>query len=170
MYSLNVSVPSSVGTRATALGRELPRARTRGRDEHSLCVKRFETASAAEFEFVRTRCHEVLADVQPFEITVTELDYFAQATNGSSPVVYLAVESPALDELHRRLVDVFGPIQDLEGDEYVPHVTVARGGELDRARALTERKMEPIRFPVSSLTFWDARRNRQMGEVALGPR
>jgi len=47
------------------------------------------------------------------------------------------VESPELHRLHERLCEAFDPVPDMEGEGYVPHVTVARSGDaaalLDRA-------------------------------------
>ncbi len=70
------------------------------------------------------------------------------------PLAYLLIESPALFEIHERLCSVFEPIEGLEGDDYVPHVTIARGGDADRLEGT--KADEPITWTVDSLILWAA--------------
>ncbi len=167
MYSLNVPVPGEVGRLASQLARDLPAARARTRDEHTLVVKRLGTGDRGTLQRVRPAVREALAGSPAFEARVAEVDYFAEAADGPSPVVYLPVESPQLRRLHDRLCDVTDPIEDIEGEAYVPHVTVARGGSEEAARRLADRAIEPVTWTVSELAFWDAERGVSAGELSL---
>lgn len=123
--------------------------------------------SATTYSHLEARAREALVGQPAFEAAVTGIEYFPEAVSGPSPVVYLAVESPELVALHERLTDPFEPVEDIEGEGYTPHVTIARGGSLEQARAITEREIDPIRWTVSELTFWDARRNLSVSTVSL---
>jgi len=95
------------------------------------------------------------------------VDYFARPPRGPGPVVYLAVESPGLRRLHRRLVERFGAVPGLEGDDYVPHVTLARGGDPAAAERAATRDVEPVAWTVSELEAWDAERREAIGRIDL---
>lgn len=164
MYSLNVPLPSSVTRLATELARELPAARARVRGEHTLVCKRLGEGPHARLE---ARLREALPGTPAFEAQVTGVDYFAEAETGPSPVVYLTVESPGLRALHERLLETFDPIAGLEGEEYVPHVTVARDGDLAAAERLAERELDPITWTVTSVTSYDAERHEPVREFSL---
>lgn len=164
MYSLNVPLPSAVTRLAGRLGRQLPGARARPRGEHTLVCKRLGEADYARLD---ARAREVLSGTPPFEARVDGVGWFPDAARGRSPVVYLTVESPELRRLHERLCGEFDPIDGLEGAEYVPHVTIARGGDRGRARRLTEREIEPVEWPVESLEFYDAERSQRVSRIAL---
>ncbi|MEF8781542.1 MAG: 2'-5' RNA ligase family protein [Haloarculaceae archaeon] len=167
MYSLNVPVPVDVSRLASELARELPAARARGRDEHTLVAKRLGEDDGAAFGRLASRAREALAGTPAFEARVTGVDHFAEAAAGLSPVVYLAVESPGLVSLHRDLARAFDPVEGLEGEAYVPHVTVARGGSVDAARRLADRDVDLIEWTVTELVFWDAERGERAGTVSL---
>jgi len=47
------------------------------------------------------------------------------------------------------------------------HVTLARGGNLDAARRLAEREIDPIEWTISELEFWDASRAEVVRSVSL---
>ncbi|EMA66074.1 hypothetical protein C461_12908 [Halorubrum aidingense JCM 13560] len=93
----------------------------------------------------------------PFEVAVVGIRTFDVPASGSRPVVYLAVESDALVRLHRRLCAVYGAISGIEGDAYVPHVTLARGGNPDPGVVadLVAADVEPIRWRVHALDLYD---------------
>lgn len=167
MYSLNVPVPSPVATLAGRLARELPRARSRRQHEHTLVVKRLGAADRQTFQRLAAKTRDTLAGFPAFEARITGVDYFAQPASGASPVVYLAVESPGIERLHDTLTEVFDPVADIEGEAYVPHVTIARGGSLAAARALAEQSIEPIEWTVSALVFWDGERAQSAGKLTL---
>lgn len=159
MYSLNVQVPAPVARLASALARELPGARARTRDEHSLLVKRLGGRDGFEADRLPSRVRDAIAGTPPFEVATTGVAVFEEPETGTGPVVYLAVESPELVALHRRLCEEFEPVAHLEGEAYVPHVTIARGGEIEAARQLAEREVGPVSFEVTELVIWDAERS-----------
>lgn len=167
MYSLNVPVPGEVAALASEIARDLPTARARTRGEHTLGVKRFATGEESGYNPLEARVRELLRGQPAFEVAVTELDYFDDAVTGTSPVVYLAVESPELTALHRRLTDSFEPLEGIEGEGYTPHVTVARGGSPARATRVVEQEIEQIQWTVSTLMFWDARHGERVSTVSL---
>lgn len=165
MYSLNVPVPAAIGRLATDLASELPGARPRARGEQTLVVKRFPTD--VPYHRLEARVRDVLAGQPAFEVAVTEIEQFETAVMGPSPVVYLAVEGPELTRLHATLAEAFDPVPDLEGDDYVPHVTIARGGSPESAAALTERSIESRTFDVTNLVFRDAERGEDVSRLSL---
>lgn len=167
MYSLNVPVPGSVSALASELAREVPQARARTRENRTLVVKRLEDGDRTAFDRFAARAREELRGAPAFAARVTGIDYFPEAVSGPSPVVYLAVDSPGLVDVHRMLASAFDPVEDIEGDGYVPHVTIARGGSLDAARRLVDREIDPIEWDVSELTFWDAQRCQPAGTISL---
>ena len=167
MYSLNVPLPGEVSAFAADLARDLPGARARVRDERTLVVKRLGGDDRSEFRRLAARAREALAGAPAFEARVVGVGVFEEAAAGPSPVVYLAVESPGLVALHRRLAEVFEPVEGIEGKNYVPHVTVARGGSVAAARRLAGRGVEPLEWTVSELAFRDADRGQPAGTVSL---
>jgi len=166
VYSLNVPVPAEVARLARDLARRLPAARARERGDHTLVCKRLGTDDAG-YHRVEARAREAVAGTIPFAVRVTGIDRFADAVTGSSPVVYLAVESPGLERLHGHLCERFDPVPDLEGEEYTPHVTVARGGSPERARELCGTGVEPVEWTVTALEFRDAERGQSVSIVSL---
>lgn len=167
MYSLNVPPPSEVTALAQTLAHDLPMARARTRGEHTLVAKRLGATDRTDFQHVAARVREALAGTPSFEARTTGIDYFSEDPVGSSPVVYLTIESPELHRLHRRLCDVVDPVANFEGDDYAPHVTIARGGSTDAADRLADRGIEPVTWTVTELQFWDATRSVPVGTVSL---
>lgn len=168
MYSLNVPVPGRVAALASDIARDLPEARARSRGEHTLCVKRLDAnGETAPYSRHEARTREVLAGQPAFEVRVTGVDYFLEVVTGSSPVVYLAIESPELRRLHERMVGVFPTLDAIEGSEYTPHVTVARGGSIAAAERAADRQIEPVSWTVSELSFWDATHRQSVSTVSL---
>jgi len=164
VYSLNAPVPGRVRQVASSLYPEL-RAFESIREEHSLLAKRF--AEDERFERLEQRVRRVLAGAPAFEAAVTGIDYFADPPSGTAPVVYLEVESPGLLQLHARLVEEFGAFPGLEGEDYVPHVTLAREGDVADARRVAQRNVERIEWTVGELSFKDARYDGTIGTVSL---
>ena len=164
MYSLNVPPPSAVTRLASDLARDVPRARARPRGEHTLVCKRLGDGDGAR---LASRVREALVGVAPFELRVSSIDLFETATTGTGPVVYLDVESRGLRKLHRRFCDVFDPVDGIEADDYTPHVTIARGGDLAGARRLARREIEPITWTADRLSVWDSHRNVSVREFSL---
>ena len=52
---------------------------------------------------------------------------FEVADRGTSPVLYIEVKSIGIKVLHETLVSVFGCVKGVEGENYIPHITIARG-------------------------------------------
>lgn len=148
MYSCNVPVPADISRLARGLATETLTATPR--DRHTLVAKRLGDGDAA---VLARRLRESLDGLDPFTVHISGVEVFDRPPTGPAPVAYLAVESPALSRLHRRLCSVFDPIVGLEGDEYVPHVTVARGGDADR---LAGRAVDDAGWTVESLSLWSA--------------
>ncbi|NLV04980.1 2'-5' RNA ligase family protein [Haloarcula rubripromontorii] len=167
MYSINVPLPSAVTSLAADLASELPLAQRRGRGEHTLVAKRLGDGDHAAYAQLEAKGREALRGQPAFEAEVSKVEQFETAVTGPSPVVYLAVESPGLVALHERLCERIDPVDEMEGAEYIPHVTVARGGDRDAAARLVERDIDPIRWTVDELTFYDADRNQPVSRVSL---
>lgn len=165
MYSVNVPVPGRIAALAGDLAAELPRARTRQRGTHTLVAKRL--TGDEPYAQREARAREVLRGAPAFEARVDGLGVFDRPVTGTGPVVYLRVESPGLRALHERLLTAFEPVDDLEGEDYTPHVTVARGGDRDAAWALAERAVEPYEWTVDELAFWDAERSQRVSRFSL---
>jgi 2'-5' RNA ligase len=171
VFSLNVPVPGSVARIASELRPALAGAGVdRFRDRHSLVVKRFEDEEENGWSLprLRERLRPVLRGSPAFEARVTRADVFETPPRGPGPVVYLAVESPGLGALHDRLVDAFGAVDGLEGDDYAPHVTLGRGGTFDAdALATLSGRVEPVTWTVSELVVHDARHRETVSRLSL---
>ncbi|ELZ54608.1 MULTISPECIES: 2'-5' RNA ligase family protein [Halorubrum] len=170
MFSLNVPLSPAVDRLAGDLHPKLE-GFDRVRERHTLVCKRFGVGDVRDAEGdagetparedaldrLRGRLSRPLARTDPFEVAVTGVDVFDAPASGSRPVVYLAVESGGLVRLHRRLCAAFGAVEGIEGDDYVPHVTLARGGnpEPGAVAALVDAAFEPIRWRVHALDVWD---------------
>ncbi|WP_135535050.1 2'-5' RNA ligase family protein [Halostella pelagica] len=164
MFSINAPVPGRVARIASDLHPSLV-GFDRIREHHSLLVKRF-----GDPDHVASLQHEArraMGDAPAFEVAVTGVDYFSDPPEGSAPVVYLTVESPGLRQIHDRLVERFGAVDMLEGDDYTPHVTLARDGSEADARRLAEREIEPVTWTVSELQFWDGTYGESVSTVSL---
>lgn len=168
MYSLNAPVPGEVERLAEELFPTLT-AFERIRERHALLVKRLGEVEAARVgpDRLAERLRPVLSGTPAFEARISEIDYFADPPLGSGPVVYLAVESPGLRRLHRRLVEAFGAVDDLEGESYVLHVTLARGGSVDAAARLADTEIEPITWTVSELLLWNQKYREVVRRISL---
>jgi 2'-5' RNA ligase len=166
VFSLNVPVPGAVRRLASDLhpalvGFESVRA------EPTLVAKRLGAPGPGEYDAVQKRVRRALVGAPAFEARIDGVGVFREPPSGPSPVVYLAVESPGLAALHDRLVEAFEPVPDLEGESYVPHVTLARGGDADAAERLAGREVEPVTWTVTELEFYDARHGEPAGTIPL---
>ncbi|WP_254522023.1 2'-5' RNA ligase family protein [Natrinema caseinilyticum] len=164
MYSVNVPVPGRVRRLADDLYPEVVGFET-VRENHSCLLKRL--GDADHVAQLQQRAHRALEGAPAVEAEITGIDYFEDPPLGSAPVVYLAVESPGLEGIHADLADAFEPVEGLEGPDYVPHVTVARGGDLETATRLAAREIEPVRWTVSELEFWDGTYKLPVSRVSL---
>lgn len=166
VLSLNVPVPGQVKRLAEGLRPALT-GFDRIRDRHTMVCKRFEDDAEGGRARIQGRARQVLAGAGPFEARVTGIDVFGEPLAGPGPVVYLAVESPGLLDVHRRLVEEFGAVPAFEGESYVPHVTIARGGNPDALERILDHDVEPVTWTVSELIFWDGRYEELVGTVSL---
>lgn len=167
MYSLNAPVPGAI----SALAWDLRSALTgfeRIRDELTLVVKRMEGRSAGEFAAEERAIRQAIAGTAPMEAAVVGVDVFEEPPAGPAPVVYLEVESPGLIELHTQLVEHYGALGPVEGADYTPHITLARGTDDPSIIEMVREVAEPQHtWTIDRLVFWDARRGVPAGEVSL---
>ena len=170
MFSLNVPLPPTIDRLASDLHPKLS-GFDRVRDHHTLVCKRFGVDDVSEsgerddepprradaLDRLRGRLGRTLGRAAPFEVAVTGVDTFDAPASGSAPVVYLTVESDGLARLHGRLCDAFGAVEGIEGDDYEPHVTLARGGnpEPGAVASLVDAAFDPVRWRVHALDVWD---------------
>lgn len=185
MFSLNVPLPPSVGRLAADLHPKRS-GFDRVRERRTLVCKRFgardvpdrgedadrsgrsDSSNGApdgdppldKGDALAALCDDLrphLSGTDPFDAAVTGFDVFDAPASGSRPVVYLAVESGGLVRLHRRLCAAYGAIEGIEGDDYVPHVTLARGGDPAPGAVadLVATEFDPIRWRVHALDVYD---------------
>lgn len=172
VFSLNVPVPGQVARLAAALHPQLVGFESR-RETHSLVVKRFDgstlqaTQPEVQLSQLQQELPHELTGTPAFEAKVGAIDYFAEPARGDSPVVYLTVDSPGLRQLHEELVGAYGAIEGLEGVDYVPHVTLARGGSVADADRLASQAVDPVSWTVSQLTIWDSRYREPVARYSL---
>ncbi|MFC7325142.1 2'-5' RNA ligase family protein [Halorubrum rutilum] len=179
MFSLNVPLPPAIGDFAADLHPKLS-GFDRVRDRHTLVCKRLGVEAVPDrvdgngsssgrdggapsppkpdaLAALREDLRPLLSGTGPFDAAATEVDVFDAPASGSRPVVYLAVESDALVRLHHRLCAAYDAIEGIEGDDFVPHVTLARGGNPDPGVVadLVNREFEPIRWRVHAMEVYD---------------
>ena len=158
MYSLNAPVPAPVARLASGLAADLLDASVRQR--HTLVVKRLGEDDPGG---LADAARAVVAGTDPFPARVTGVGIFRDPPSGAGPVAYLSVESPGLRRLHRRLCERFDPVEGLEGDDYVPHVTVARGGDADRLAG----SEADAAWTVDRLHVWSGDYDEPVESIAL---
>jgi len=168
VYSLNVPLPPPV----RALFREFrphlvgfesvrdPRTAT-------LVVKRLDAADRREYLRAERDANAALRGAPAFEARIDDVGVFDDPTAGPGPIVYLAVESPGLRRVHRQLVDDLGRIEDLEGDDYTPHVTLARDGPRRAVERVRDVDFDPVTWTVDEIEFYDANVNERIEAVPL---
>lgn len=163
MYSVNVSVPPAVRRIAADFAPRLTPFEDI-RDHHSLLVKRFRETDR---HMLRERLRTAMRGTERFEVTVGDVGYYERPPRGPGPVVYLEVESEELRALHERLVDTFGAFDGFEGEDYSPHVTLARGGDNLDAADLAGTRVEPVTWTVRALDLYDGSRREAVGKISL---
>jgi 2'-5' RNA ligase len=163
VFSLNVPLPPAVESLAAELVPGLPGApRT---SFTAVCKRLGDLSDAARHE---KRARRALRDAPGFEARVSRIGVFHDPPAGPAPVVYLAVESPGLHAVHRRLCETFDPVDGIEGEGYTPHVTLARGlGEFESLDGVEDRPVGPVEWRVDHLEFYDARHGQPAGRVSL---
>lgn len=158
MYSLNAPVPTEVSRLARGLASECFSATPR--DRHTLVIKRLGEGDTQRLaDEVRRR----IVGTEPFSARAVGIETFDNPPAGSAPVAYLRIESPGIDRIHTRLCERFGAIEGLEGDDYDPHVTIARGGDAHR---LVGREVDH-EWIVDSLFVWSGKYNEPVERIAL---
>ncbi|MFC7167224.1 2'-5' RNA ligase family protein [Halospeciosus flavus] len=172
MYSVNVPVPQAVRSLAADLRPALSDFE-RIRQRPTLLCKRLPAENRREYLDAERRARRALDGLPPFAVRIDGIDVFEDPPSGTAPVVYLSVTSPGLDEAHRRLVDEFGAIDGLEGEDFVPHVTLARqydGGPVyreDPTDRLRRKEIDPIEWDATELQFYDASYGERIDSVSL---
>jgi 2'-5' RNA ligase len=168
VFSLNVPVPGRVRRVAADLHPRLS-SFEQVRDEHTLVAKRLGEPDPAEYPAIEGRIRRSLAGTDPFDAAVDGVGVFEDPPAGPGPVVYLAVDSPGLVAVHERLCEAVAPVDGMEGDGYVPHVTLARGGSLAAARSLAEggADVERVEWTVDALAFYHRDGGGGAGRVRL---
>ncbi|WP_435068141.1 2'-5' RNA ligase family protein [Haloplanus sp. C73] len=166
MYSLNVPVPGTVERLASELHPHLV-AFDKVRERHSLVCKRFDVDETG-YDHLRERLRVALSPTPAFEVRITGIDAFETPIRGPAPVVYLDVESPGLYDLHHRIVEEFGVVdEELEGPGYTPHVTLARGGNVADVDRLRELDIDPVTWTVSEVDLWSQIHHAKAWTVSL---
>lgn len=158
MYSLNVPVPVTISRLARGVASECITATPR--DRHTFVIKRL---GADRPSHLSDRLRRILSGQAPFSASVTGIDVFDTPTAGTGPVAYLAIESPDVIQMHNELSEHFEPIEGIEGEDYVPHITIARGGDADKLR---NRHLSDV-FTVESLQIWAAKYEEPVERLAL---
>jgi len=179
VFSLNVPLPPVIADLAADLHPKIS-GFDRVRDRHTLVCKRLGVEDVPDridgngsncgreggapsppksdaLAALRDDLRPLLSGTDPFDVAVTDIDVFDAPVSGSRPVVYLAVESEELARLHHRLCAVYGAIEGIEGDDFVPHVTLARGGNPDPGVVadLVTTDFEAIRWRVHAIEVYD---------------
>jgi 2'-5' RNA ligase len=158
VYSLNAPVPAEISRLARGLASNCFDATPRER--HTLVVKRLGDGEPRNLASeVRSR----IVGTDPFSARVTGVDTFEDPATGRGPVAYLRIESPGIERLHRRLCERFDPAEGIEADDYVPHITVARGGDAGRL-AGTDLDRE---WTVDALVVWSSEYREPVERIAL---
>ncbi|WP_049980352.1 2'-5' RNA ligase family protein [Halolamina rubra] len=152
---MNLRVPPAVERLADSLHPKLTPFE-RVRERHTLVVKRIEADTWQRGGGgVRERLRRVLDETRPFPVRIDGVDYFADPPDGRGPVVYLSVESEGIRQLHRRLCREFPVVDALEGENYVPHVTLARGGSVADAERVADTEIDPVEWTAERALTWD---------------
>lgn len=168
MYSVNVPVPPEIRELASRLRPALSGFdRIRPARSRTLVLKRLPANDRREFLQVAQRARDALEGTPPFEAAVTGIETFWDPPKGSGPVAYLAVEGEGLSRIHDRLVGEFDAVAELEGPNYVPHVTLARGGPQSAPNPLQYREIESVRFTVDTLELYDSVHTERVESIHL---
>lgn len=164
MISLNVPVPGRVGRLAADLAPLLAGFDRRPRPL-TLVIKRL--GSVDDLDRTTAVVRRALAGTTPFDARVVGIDRFESPATGGGPVVFLAIDSEVIEGLHRRLCEAFEPVEGIEGADYVPHVTLAQGGEPAAAERLMDRPIDDVQWTVTGLVLWDSASQRPRGRLRL---
>ncbi|WP_254821063.1 2'-5' RNA ligase family protein [Haloglomus halophilum] len=160
-YSLNVPVPSEVARLAAGLATECLTAEPR--EHHTMVLKRL--GEAEDYRRLIGQVRDLLDGTGPIPARVEGVDTFEAPPSGAAPVAYLDVHSRGLMNVHEACCDIVDPFgQVLEGDEYEPHVTIARGGDAGQLRG---RDAGPIDWDIERIDVWDAYHENVVESISL---
>ena len=162
-FSLNLPIPGRVAALVADLEPALVDA-DRIRTPLSLVLKRLGDRPSHELD---TRVRDRLRGTAPFEVAVTGVNAFREPTAGPGPVVYLAVEGPELYRIHETLCETFDPVPGIEGADYVPHITLARGLDSATLDRLQDTPIETTGWTVTELLLWDAEYDAPSSRIHL---
>ncbi|WP_254545394.1 2'-5' RNA ligase family protein [Halomarina pelagica] len=161
MYSLNAPTSPAADALVADLQGDLP-AGVRRRHRPTLVVKRL---GGGDHRRVAARSRGALSDAPACAARTDGLETFHGPTG---PILYLAVESPGLRLLHDRLCAAFDPVAGIEGADYVPHVTLGRGGDPGAVARLRERDVSPVEWTIDELWLWDGDHRERVESIPLG--
>jgi len=168
VYSLNAPLPPAIReVTATVRPALVGFDAVRESRSQTLVVKRLGVDDRRAYLGAADRARDALRGAPAVEARIADVGVFEDPPNGRGPVAYLAVESPGLRRLHDRLAEVIDPIPDLEGGDYVPHVTLARGGDGAAVERLGDVAFEPVTWTVDALEFYDARHGERIETLSL---
>lgn len=166
MYSLDVPLPGRVHAQVDSLAPLISRLDA-PRTDPGLLAKRLGDREPHELPDVERRLREVLAGQGPFEVAVDGTAVFTNPPNGDGVVWYLTVESPGLHAIHDAACEVVDPVAELEGEGYVPHVTLGRGDPDVVAEVDALAEVERVSWVVEALELYDARRDEVVRRLNL---
>lgn len=161
MFSVNAPVPGAVKRTVDDLRPLLGETRT----DHTLVVKRLSDDGRRAGH--RERIRRALDGHPTMRARIDGIETFTEPVNDTAPVVYLAVDSPGLVALHDRLCDVVDPVPEVEGDAYVPHVTVGRLQDENSLEEVRKRGAPSVSWTITELVFWDARHQETVSRISL---
>ncbi len=160
MWSLNVTIPQKVSRLIEEMAPALWNWEEICEDP-TLVIKRFETKTAKE----ETEIRLLLEKIEPFDVQIGNIRTFDIAQRGISPVLYIEVESPGIEALHEMLVGIFGCVKGIEGQDYTPHITLARGE--CREYIEFEERPDPIQWEADELEFWHSGKMQKRNKIKL---
>lgn len=166
LLSVNVPIGGKVKQVISELHPDLV-SFTSVRERHTLVCKRFPGEEGSNIDQLESELRVTLRGMESFEVRVDGIGFFEEPVSGSAPVVYLGVTSDGLERLHWALVDAFGSVPALEGSSYVPHITLARGGDLDKAVELSNRNIDPVVWVVNEVWLWEGKYGERVRAISL---
>lgn len=167
MYSLNAVIPPAANEFRDDLAEVLEPFEER-RDPLTLVVKRFGSRAPTELASLTRSLGEILQQWGPIAAEIEGVDVFVDPPGGLGPVVYLDITSPGLESLHRQLVDRFGVVDPaIEGAQYVPHITLARGGPRTGIDSVMDTSLATHEWTIEELMLWTARQDTAVTRFSL---
>lgn len=167
VYSLNAAIPAAAIEQRDELLEHLESFET-VRDPLTLVIKRFGTPDSTALSSLERSLGEVLNEWGPMRAEIDGIDLFMDPPSGPSPVIYLGVSSHGLEALHRDLVDRFGVVDPaIEGENYIPHITIARGGPRVAIDELRDISLETHQWTIETVMLWSSRHDKPVKQFSL---